>query len=46
MATLAQMRSEVLAAYPGEKWRARVSKMSDSQIFTLYTKFKALGRIK
>lgn len=40
-----EMRKVVSGAYPSQKWRDRVNKMSDSQIFTLYTKFKLQGRV-
>lgn len=46
MPTTAQMRSALLDAYPGEGWRNKVKRMSESQIFVLYTKFKLSGRIK
>ena len=30
------MRRELLKAYPGEKWRKRVEKMSDAQVTAIY----------
>lgn len=41
MATLAQMRQYVYDAYPGKRWQDRVKKMSDSQIFVVYTNLQA-----
>lgn len=41
-----QMKAAILAVYPGEKWRIRVSFMTDEQIFAIYQSFVRSGKIK
>jgi hypothetical protein len=34
-----QMRISVEKAYPGEKWKKKVARMSDAQVIAIYYKF-------
>lgn len=43
---IAAMRSEVAKRYPSLAWRNRVAKMSDNQVFVIYTRLKSKGEIK
>jgi hypothetical protein len=43
--TVEQMREALYRAYPGEKWRTRVSKMAAGQIVAIYLSFKKDGII-
>ena len=40
------MRDWVKSAYPGLNWKAKVDKMSDSQIIALYYSLIKQGKIK
>ena len=39
-----QMRGDVSHAYPGEAWKARVSRMSDSQVIAVWHRFSETGK--
>lgn len=41
-----QMRNELMKAYEGQKWRDRVKKMSEGQVYATFTRLKQAGRIK
>jgi hypothetical protein len=41
-----QMRKLVQDAYPGKKWRDKVSKMGDGQIIAIYHKFLDSKKLK
>lgn len=43
--SVTDMRSWVKSAYTGESWKAKVDKMSDSQVIALYYKLVAQGKI-
>lgn len=38
--TAEQMRQAILSAYSGPKWRERVTKMPDAQVFVIYNRLK------
>lgn len=38
-------REELKKAYSGEKWTAKVDKMSDSQVTAIYIRLKAQGKL-
>lgn len=40
-----QMRQAILSAYPGANWPAKVSKMSDQQVFVVYTRLRNSKKI-
>jgi hypothetical protein len=40
------MRDELRKTYDSYNWRDKVDKMSDAQVFAIYTRFKASGKIK
>lgn len=40
-----QMRQALLKAYSGRRWEDRVKKMSDGQVFVVYTRLKNTGKI-
>ena len=44
--SIAQMRSEVLYAYPGADWPYKVEKMSDKQIAAIYQRLMDKKRKK
>lgn len=47
--TVERMREEVIDAYPGSKWKARVDRMTDSQVIATYHSLldkKKIGREK
>ena len=44
--TIEQMREEVMAWYPSDKWREKVSKMPDRQIIALFYKRLEASRMK
>lgn len=45
--TAQQLRLELIAAYPfSDKWRRRVERMEDDQVFAIYSRLKEAGRIK
>lgn len=35
-----QMRQALLGAYPGPRWAEKVKRMSEGQVFTVYTRLK------
>lgn len=37
--SIEQMRSKVKEAYQGDKWKQKVSKMSDNQVLAIYRRF-------
>jgi hypothetical protein len=39
-----QMRKAIVEVYPGERWEAKVDKMSDGQIIAIYHKFLYDGK--
>lgn len=39
------MRQALLKAYPGKNWEAKVKKMPDAQVFTVYTRLKNARKI-
>ncbi len=45
MPTVVQMREALLNAYSGPDWPSKVKKMSDSQVFVIYTRLKASGKV-
>lgn len=44
--TVQQMRNLVYNAYPGSKWKARVTNMPDDQIIAMYHSLVKQWRIK
>lgn len=44
--SLDQMRSTLATAYSGEKWKRKVSAMSDGQVIAVYYKFLAEKKFK
>lgn len=40
-----QMKQALLKAYPGNRWAEKVKKMSEGQVFTVYTRLKNAGKI-
>jgi hypothetical protein len=44
--SIEQMRRAVEDAYPGEKWRRKVSRMADGQIIAVYHKFLDSRKLK
>lgn len=46
MVTIVEMRRALISLYPGKKWASKVNKMSDSQIFAIYTQQKLSGKVK
>lgn len=40
-----QMRQALISAYPGRQWQQKVIKMSEAQVFAVYTKFKNQNKI-
>lgn len=43
--TTEQMRQALLKAYSGDRWKQKVIKMSEAQVFAVYTKFKNQNKI-
>ena len=43
--TTDQMRHAISRVYPSENWRHKVDKMSDGQVFAIYQKFLAEGKL-
>ena len=43
--TAAQMRERLSKQYASEKWRNKVAKMSDSQVFAVYTRLSLSGKL-
>lgn len=43
--SIEQMRTRVIAAYPGPTWKDKVLAMGDNQIIRLYYKFLNEGKI-
>lgn len=39
-----QMREAVAAVYAGRKWKAKVAKMDDQQVFAVYQDFSRRGK--
>lgn len=39
------MREHVEKAYPGDKWKLKVSKMTDAQILAIFQRLRASGKI-
>ena len=44
--SIEEMRGEIALAYTGEKWKARVSRMGDSQVFAVYTRLSQTGKLE
>lgn len=42
--SMQMMRKYVREAYPSAKWRARVDKMSDNQVFAVYSRLVLGGK--
>lgn len=42
----AQKRAKVLTAYPGDRWKVKVGKMSDAQVHATYTRMLNAGQFK
>lgn len=42
----AQKRAKVLTAYPGDRWKVKVGKMSDAQVHATYTRMLNSGQFK
>lgn len=40
------MREYVEKAYPGDKWKEKVRKMSDSQVLAVFQRLSAIGKIR
>jgi hypothetical protein len=40
-----QTREMVKKAYPGEKWAAKVNRMSDQQAFAVFVRLRRQGKI-
>lgn len=38
-------RDAVIRAYSSPKWEAKVNKMNDDQVFAIYARLKAQGKI-
>lgn len=43
---VSQMRAKIIKVYPGERWRNKVSKMSDDQVIAIYHRFLYSGKFK
>lgn len=43
--TTEQMRDLLSKYYPSQKWRDKVSKMSDGQVWSIYTRLSLSGKI-
>lgn len=39
------IREQVKQAYPGKAWHAKVGKMTDNQVFAIYSRLKRQGKI-
>lgn len=39
------IREEVAKAYPGDKWKRKVDKMADAQVYAIYQRLRSVGRI-
>jgi hypothetical protein len=46
MANPQEVRANLSAAYPGKKWKLKVSMMSDLQALAIYLKLIKQGKIK
>jgi transposase len=44
--TIENMRSWVMSAYTGDHWKAKVKRMPDSQVISLYHSLIKQGKIK
>ena len=44
--TTNQMRSALVQAYPGPKWKLKVSEMEDRQVFAVYKNMQRRGNLK
>lgn len=44
MATDAQMREAIAAVYSGRKWKLRVARMDETQVFAVYQDFLRKGK--
>lgn len=44
--SIAQMRIELIKAYPGPKWEQKVKKMSDAQVVVIFNRLRLQGIIK
>ena len=42
----AQKRAKVLTAYPGDRWKVKVGKMSDAQVHATYMRMLNNGQFK
>lgn len=45
MDDISKKREALLAAYPGDSWKYKVKKMSDSQVTAVYLRLKGQGKI-
>lgn len=41
-----QMRNAILDAYHGDKWKQKVSKMSEGQVIAVYKNFQFRKKVK
>lgn len=41
----AEKRAALAKAFPGEKWAAKVKKMSESQVVATYLRLKSQGKV-
>lgn len=39
--TDAQRRADLIAAYPGQRWKRKVNKMSEAQVLAIWSKIQA-----
>lgn len=43
--TIEQMRGEIGLVYPGTAWAAKVSRMSDNQVYAVYQRMSVCGKL-
>lgn len=41
-----QMRGEIALAYAGDKWKTRVSRMSENQVIAVYHRLSQTGKLE
>lgn len=44
--TVSNMRKAITNVYPGEKWKKKVERMSDSQVMAIYYSFEKSGKFE
>jgi len=44
--SIEQMRTEVMNAYPGDKWKYRVNRMGEDQIIAVYHRLSQTGKLE